>query len=232
LNKENEKPLVITIQLLREIKENLSSIKNDKPLVMLAPSGIAGADIKEMLNMDKNQAYDYSFFGSKLMKDLLEVPSLVVSLIDKYLLGGGFELSLTADIRIITKKTRFGFPEVSLGIIPGFGGIELSKLRFGSIALETILLGKIQTHEDFNYYCFDHILENWQLIKSVQEEIIKRTTKISLNALREAKSSFLNKLDFNPERIAKNFSNLFEEYDQKEGMKAFIEKRKPNYYHN
>lgn len=229
LNKEGEKPTVLSVELLTSLEQAINSIDQDKPLVILVPSGIAGANIKEMASMTKAEAYEYSLFGSSVLKKSFEFPSLVAFAADRYLLGGGFELALTADIRIATRNLKFGFPEVSLGIIPGFGGIELSLFRFGTRSSKLFLLGEIRTHEDWSFSVFEYELTDWEEILEERDKMISRTEEISVNALRVAKQSYLEGINFDPEKIAKNFSRLFEENDQIEGMKAFIEKRKPNY---
>ena len=87
---------------------------------------------------------------------------MVVFAADRYLLGGGFELALSADIRIATRNLKFGFPEVSLGIIPGFGGIELSMFRFGSRSSELFLLGETKTRENSSCSVFEYEVTNWE----------------------------------------------------------------------
>lgn len=229
LNKEGEKPTVLSVELLESLEQSIITIDQEKPLVILVPSGIAGANIKEMASMTKAEAHEYSLFGSSVLKKIFEFPSLVAFAADRYLLGGGFELALSADIRIATQNLKFGFPEVSLGIIPGFGGIELSMFRFGSKSSELFLLGEIKTHENRSFGVLEYVLTDWKEILESKDRMIGRTEDISRKALRAAKQSYLEGIDFDPEKIAKNFSLLFEENDQIEGMKAFIEKRKPKY---
>lgn len=229
LNKEEEKSTILSIELLKSFEKIIFEIDKTKPLIILVPSGIAGANIKEMASMTKTEAYEYSLFGSNVLKKILEFPSIVVFAADKYLFGGGFELALTADIRIATQTCKFGFPEVSLGIIPGFGGIELSVFRFGNRGSELFLLGETYIPNDYASSVFEYELVDWKEVLEKKEKMIGRTDEISRKALRAAKQSYLEGFDFDPEKLAKNFSVLFEEYDQIEGMKAFIEKRKPKY---
>ncbi len=229
LNKEGEKPTVLSVELLKSLEQEIITIDQEKSVVILVPSGIAGANIKEMASMTKAEAYEYSLFGSSVLKKIFEFPSMVVFAGDRYLLGGGFELALSADIRIATRNLKFGFPEVSLGIIPGFGGIELSMFRFGSRSSELFLLGEIKTHENWSFSVFEYELTDWKEILESKDRMIGRAEEISRKALRAAKQSYLEGIDFDPEKIAKKFSLLFEENDQIEGMKAFVEKRKPKY---
>lgn len=229
LNKEGEKPTVLSVELLKSLEQAIITIGQEKSVVILVPSGIAGANIKEMASMTKTEAYEYSLYGSNVLKKILEFPSMVVFAADRYLLGGGFELALSADIRIATRNLKFGFPEVSLGIIPGFGGIELSMFRFGTRSSELFLLGEVKTHENWSFSVFEYELTDWKEILESKDRMIGRAEEISRNALRAAKRLYLEGINFDPEKIAKNFSLLFKENDQIEGMKAFVEKRKPKY---
>lgn len=229
LSREGEKPTVLSVALLNSLETEINELEQENPVVILVPSGITGANIKEMASMTKTEAYEYSLYGSNVLKKILEFPSMVVFAADRYLLGGGFELALSADIRIATRNLKFGFPEVSLGIIPGFGGIELSMFRFGSRSSELFLLGQIRTWERSSFSVFEYELTSWQEVLEKKDKMIGHAYEISRNALRAAKRAYLEGFDFDPEKIANNFSVLFEEYDQMEGMKAFIEKRKPKY---
>jgi len=229
LNREGEKATVLSVELLETLEAAINGINQEKPLVINVPSGIAGANIKEMASMTKAEAFKYSLFGAAILKKILEFPSMVVFAADRYLLGGGLELALTADVRLATQTCKFGFPEVSLGIIPGFGGIELSMARFGCRSSELFLLGEIKTQENSSSDVFEYVLTNWEKLLEKKDKIIGRMEGISRKAFRTAKRSYLQKIDFDPEKIAKSFSVLFEEHDQMEGMKAFIEKRKPKY---
>lgn len=229
LNKEEEKSTILSIELLKSFEKIIVDIDKTKPLIILVPSGIAGANIKEMASMTKAEAYEYSLFGSNVLKKILDFPSIVVFAADKYLFGGGFELALTADIRITTQTCKFGFPEVSLGIIPGFGGIELSVFRFGNRGSELFLLGEIHIPNDYASGVFEYELANWKEVLEKKEKMIDHIGEMSRKAIQSAKQLWLERMDFNPEKIAKNFSVLFQENDQIEGMKAFIEKRKPKY---
>ena len=228
LSEIGDKPAIISTKLIYEIKEILKNIKDSvKPLVILAPSGIAGANIKEMVSMTKSEAFAFSKLGNSLINEVKNYSGATLLGADRYLLGGGFEFALATDIRVVTKKCKYGFPEVSLGIIPGFGGIELTYYRCNKKANETYLLGEIKKASNNDYDAFHYIEDDFDNVQSEIEKIINRINGISKIALSVAKkrSSAIEKNTNKP--IENVFSNLFEEYDQKEGMNAFLEKRKP-----
>lgn len=228
LSEIGDKPAIISTKLIYEIKEILKNIKDSvKPLVIWAPSGIAGANIKEMVSMTKSEASAFSKLGNSLIDEVKKYSGAVLLGADRYLLGGGFEFALATDIRIVTKECKYGFPEVSLGIIPGFGGIELTYYRCNKKANELYLLGEIKKASNNDYDAFHYIEDDFANVQSKIEKIINRINGISKIALSEAKkqASAIEKNTNEP--IEKVFSRLFEEYDQKEGMNAFLEKRKP-----
>ena len=105
---------------------------------------VAGADISEMVAFTSSQAVEYSQFGKKVFDAIENLPVPTISLISGYALGGGCELSLACDIRLASKKSKFGFPEVGLGIFPGFDGIRrLKRIINESQAKLLTLTGKI-----------------------------------------------------------------------------------------
>lgn len=143
------------------------------------------------------------------------------------MLDGGFEFALATDIRVVTKECKYGFPEVSLGIIPGFGGIELTYYRCNKKTNELYLLGEIKKASNNDYDAFHYVEDDFANVQLKTEKIISRINGISKIALSVAKKQ-LSVIEKNAnEPIEKVFSSLFEEYDQKEGMNAFLEKRKP-----
>jgi len=117
-----------------------------------SPSGIAGAYIKEMSSMNKEEAFEFSTLGIELINSLINYDNLVLTVSDKYLFGGGLELILASDIRLTTPECKFGFPEVTLGIIPGFFGIELSMKKCSPLCDELILTGNIFKAKEKNNF--------------------------------------------------------------------------------
>ncbi|MEJ5362241.1 MAG: enoyl-CoA hydratase/isomerase family protein [Spirochaetota bacterium] len=191
----------------------------------------AGADIGEMVQQNPHQALAFSFNDVYTMIEQLPVPTCAA--IKGYALGGGLELALTCDFRICHTSARLGLPEIKLGIIPGAGGTQrLPRLIGLSRAKEVIFSGEFITAEKaYQWGLCDRLTDNdpVQEAENFLSTIIKRPSL----ALHAAKKSIMFGLDSSLkeglEYEALSFGILFSTYDQKEGMKAFIEKRKPNF---
>ncbi|MEW6526594.1 MAG: enoyl-CoA hydratase/isomerase family protein [Spirochaetota bacterium] len=191
----------------------------------------AGADIGEMAEQNPHQALAFSFNDVYTMIEQLPVPTCAA--IKGYALGGGLELALACDFRICHTSAKLGLPEIKLGIIPGAGGTQrLPRLIGLSRAKEVIFTGEFITAEKaFAWGLCDRITENDPVGEAANflHTIIKRPPL----ALQAAKKSIMfgadSSLDKGLQYEALSFGILFSTYDQKEGMKAFVEKRKPNF---
>lgn len=229
LKRESEKYFIFDSENLLLLKKEIKEISTIKSLVVIAPTGIAGANIKEMAQMTKKQAFKYSELGVSLVKSVIEYPGLTFFVSDKYLLGGGLEFALSFDFRIVSKSVRYGFPEVTLGITPGFGGIELAVVKGNSNARELFLLGKMY-HAEYNQFdLFQYIEEDFKRSYDKTLELIETTKKASYKAIIEAKKELLGYYKIDLSNVPHIFSEQFEEHDQIEGMRAFIENRKANF---
>lgn len=225
------------VNSLRMFFQNIESDKNVK-IVVLTGAGdkafVAGADISEMVNFNTFEAHEFAKIGINLLRILENSTKIIISAVNGYALGGGFEIALSSDIIVASKKAKFGFPEVTLGIIPGFGGTQNLPRAVGPyIAKELIFSGRIiDAQEAYNLRLVSRIEEPDNLMKST----IELAKKISANgyyAVFSAKEAIVNGLN-----MAKNeglnfesnlFAKLFSTEDQKEGMKAFLEKRKAEF---
>ncbi|GAB4221337.1 MAG TPA: enoyl-CoA hydratase/isomerase family protein [Spirochaetota bacterium] len=191
----------------------------------------AGADIGEMAQQNPHQALAFSFNDVYTMIEQLPVPTCAA--IKGYALGGGLELALACDFRICHTSAKLGLPEIKLGIIPGAGGTQrLPRLIGLSRAKEIIFSGEFITAEKaYQWGLCDRLTDNDPVLEAVSflSTIIKRPSL----ALQAAKKSIMFGLDSSLkeglEYEALSFGILFSTHDQKEGMKAFIEKRKPNF---
>ena len=195
---------------------------------------IAGADIKEMQSMSKEEALNHSKLGQNLFSKIEDYNKPIIAAINGYALGGGCELALSCHMRYASDKALIGQPEVKLGLIAGFGGTQrLGKVVSKGKAMEILLTGKMYSASDcLKIGLIDEIFEDSQLI----DEACKIAEMISCNASDAISKSIklVNKsYDLNIrdgltiESI--EFGKLFKEDESKEGMTAFIEKRKPNF---
>jgi enoyl-CoA hydratase/carnithine racemase len=193
----------------------------------------AGADIKDMVDCTEEQAKSFSF--SKTFQKISNLKIPTIAAIDGYALGGGLELALTCDFRIATRGAKMGFPEINLGIMPGAGGtIRAPRLVGESRAKELILLGDIIDADKAEAVgLVNKVTEKEMLMETVfkwAEKLCKKAP-IAVTVAKNTIDKGLGELDIEDaiNIEAESWSKLFSTYDQKEGMLAFIEKRKPVY---
>ena len=199
---------------------------------------IAGADISEMVNMDEAQARGFGESGNALFRKIERFPIPVIAAINGYALGGGNELALSCDIRICSENAVFGQPEAGLGITPGFGGTQRLARVIGSTSKAKELLFscrnvKAEEAKEIGLVSVVYPLD------SLMEEALKMANRIAANApiaIRNIKTAVNEGLDLSiDEAIRKEvdlFSVCFNSEDQKEGMQAFLEKRKEKVFKN
>lgn len=195
---------------------------------------IAGADIKEFLDYNASDAYDFSENGNKFLFEVIENSTKpIIAMINGYALGGGLELAMACHIRVASDDSRMGLPEVSLGIIPGYGGTKRLPLLIGKgRAMEMIITGRmINAEEAKSFGLINYVVKKEKLTdfcNSLANKIILNSPnaiKYAINSLNSNyKEGFSN---FSDEIL--NFSKCFDSDDFKEGTSAFLEKRKPNF---
>ena len=193
----------------------------------------AGADIKVMLECDVAQAREYS--ASPIMQKLENLKTPVIAAMEGYALGGGLELALACDIRIAAENAKMGFPETTLGVIPGAGGtIRAPRLIGEALAKELIFTGKvIDSQKALAIGLVNQVVPDGQVL----ETAMKMAGKIARNAplaIEKAKGTIregqeAESFEKGYAREVEAFASLFATEDQKEGMRAFVEKRKPVY---
>lgn len=214
------------------------SQKRDVKAVIVTGAGeksfVAGADIVEMSKLNSMEAANFSRLAQKVFSEIENLPKLVVAAVNGYALGGGCELAMACDVRFASKKAKFGQPEVNLGILPSFGGTQrLPRLVGKGRAKELIFsTDMIDAQEAYRIGLANKVYEPDELI-SKSEEFAKKVMSKSPWGVRLAKASINNGLDVDLEAGLKYESNsfglCFSTEDQKEGMNAFLEKRKANF---
>ncbi|BCG48211.1 3-hydroxybutyryl-CoA dehydratase [Citrifermentans bremense] len=193
---------------------------------------VAGADIAEMKNYDVQQALAFSRKGQQLMTLIGKIAKPVIAAVNGFALGGGLELMMACDFAYASENTKVGLPEVTLGVMPGFGGTQnLARLIGRSRANELIFSGRLITAAE---------AKSWGLLcgvfpaENLMTEVLATAGKIAGNSrlgVAHAKDAVKAGLDMSVAEglgyEAIHFASLFATKDQKEGMTAFIEKRKP-----
>jgi enoyl-CoA hydratase len=216
--------------LLEELRDNESV-----GVVVITGAGdkafIAGADIAEFAGRTAMMQRDVMTARS-LFNAIDSFPKPVIAMINGYCLGGGCELALACDIRIASENASFGQPEINLGIIPGGGGTQrLTRLVGEGKAMELILTGDIiDARTAFEIGLVNHVVPADQL-KPKTMELANRITEKGPVALRLAKEAVKlasrSNLDEGLRREVDLFALCFSTEDKDEGVKAFLEKRKP-----
>ena len=226
--------------VLSELTDAVQKVISDEKtgVVIITGEGnkafIAGADIKAMQKMSKEEAYQFSQKGQNVFFKIENFSKPVIAAINGYALGGGCELALSCHIRCASSKAQIGQPEVKLGLLAGWGGTQrLGKIVSKGKAMEILTSGKIYSSlESFNMGLVDNIFEE----KEFMEKVIDLASTISKNSpqaihktieLINKSYEMKNQTGFIVESI--EFSKLFKEEESNEGMSAFIEKRNPKF---
>jgi len=222
----------------KELNDLLLSIQSSKELKVLIITGegkafVAGADIAEMQKMKVREGYTFSKTGQEAFSKLVNLDIPVIAAVNGFALGGGCELALACDFRIASTNAKFGMPEVSLGLIPGYGGTQrLSRLVGLGDALYLILTGQmIDAAEALRIGLVQKVVEPESLLleaKSIAAKIAEQGPFAIKTAKKIIRKGFSIEIDKAFELEAESFSKMFEN-DGPEGMKAFLEKRKPKW---
>ena len=224
--------------VLRELDDFVSHLPAEVRVLLVTGAGekafVAGADISEMQPLDEAGALAFAQLGASVFKKIEDLPIPVIAVVNGYALGGGCELAMACDLRIASERARFGQPEVGLGIIPGFSGtVRLTRLVGTAYAKELIYTGRtIDAQTAFRMGLVNAVVPPEQLM----DEALQWARRIMANgrtAVAYAKRCIQASVDLPiDEAIAfenKYFSQCFLTDDQKEGMSAFLEKRKPKF---
>jgi enoyl-CoA hydratase len=195
---------------------------------------VAGADIAEFAGLDANKGRELSREGHTKVFDLIENGSKpVIAAINGFALGGGLELAMACHIRIAAETAKMGLPEVTLGLIPGYGGTQrLTALVGKGKALEMILTAEmIHAADAFQYGLVNHVVSAEDLLIKAEEilqKILLRAPLAVAAAITAVNASL--KKDVNGfETEIDEFSNCFRTDDLQEGIAAFLQKRKPDF---
>ena len=194
---------------------------------------IAGADIKEFLKrkMDTEKDLKNDWIVTKIISNLTKP---VIAMIDGFCLGGGLEIAMACDLRIASDRSKLGQPEINLGIIPGAGGTQrLTRLIGEGRAMEMILTGRMITAEEACNYGILNFTYAAEELEAKTMEIANKIAEKSSYAIERAKKSVKAVSQMNLEEGLKLEREMFIECanseDGKEGITAFMEKRKPDF---
>jgi len=227
-------------KILKDLKDIFKNCIEDEDInvIILTGSGkkafIAGADIKIMEKLDSKSAYDFGLLGQELTYIIENSTKPIIALVNGFALGGGCEISLACHIRLASDNAIFGQPEVKLGLIPGWGGTQrLPRIVGKGLATELIITGKIiDSNEAYRIGLVNKILkknnlieESFEFAKLILQNGPKAISK-SLSCINNSSNSSLND---GLENELETFSKLFGSKETNEGLKAFVEKRPPEF---
>ncbi len=222
-------------QVLRELYEALAALDADSEVRCTVITGsekafAAGADIKEMMEKDAERMFNDNQFEP--FSKLRTIRKPVIAAVSGFALGGGCELVMACDMIIAAESAKFGQPEINLGVIPGMGGSQRITRAMGKYrAMELLLTGDMFSAEEaLKWGLVNKVVPNEFLLEEATAMAKKIASKPMLAAM--ANKAMVNAADelllsdgISAERKA--FAALFDTADQKEGMQAFVEKRKP-----
>jgi enoyl-CoA hydratase len=222
--------------LLQDLSSALDSLAQaEVDVVILTGAGeksfVAGADISEMKDMTPEQALEFARLGQGVFQRLHSLGKVSIAAVNGFALGGGCELAIACDLILASESARFGQPEVNLGVIPGFGGTQrLARLVGPQAARYLVLSGDIiDAREALRIGLAAQVYPAGELLEQARKLALTISSRGQL-AVRSAREVIAAGLDVSLaeglELEAQAFSRCFETADQKEGMDAFLGRRK------
>lgn len=227
-------------ETLEELEKAITAIAEDKSIKVLIITGagekafVAGADIAYMRDLTAVEGKLFGELGQRVFRLIEELPIPVIAAVNGFALGGGCELAMACDIRVASENAKFGQPEVGLGITPGFGGTQrLPRLVGEGMAKEMIYTGDmIDAAEALRIGLVNHVVPQEMLMDYCRKMAGRILSRAPL-AVRFSKQAINEGMQTDIDRgltiEADLFGICFSTEDQKEGMTAFIEKRKPEF---
>ena len=223
-------------ELTMKINELISN--SDVRVIIISGAGdkafIAGADIKLMQGMNRNEAFDFAKKGHRLTNLIENSNKTIIAAVNGYAFGGGSELALSCHIRIASEDAIFAQPEVKIGLLPGWGGTQrLPRIVGKGIANEIILTGmNISAERAYEIGLVNKVVKKDDLISNCNElavAIIRNSPNAINESIKLINMSSNKDLESGLKIEAKRFSDLFETDETSEGLTAFVQKRPPKY---
>ena len=227
----------LNMEVRRLLAQRMAEVADDEAVRCIVLTGnekafAAGADIKEMAGAGTIEMLQRGTL--KLWRSIAACPKPVIAAVNGFALGGGCELAMTCDIIIAGESAKFGQPEVKIGIIPGGGGARRLARAVGKYkAMRYVLTGDIMSARDaYEMGLVSELVADAQ-VEQRAVDMAKHIAELSPLAMEQAKEAVLRGMDASLETglalETKAIQILFSSEDQKEGMAAFIEKRKPKF---
>lgn len=232
----------LNFKAMKELAETLEELGKDSQVKAIVLTGegknqtfIAGADLKEMAQIKSPQeAEELALKGQAILNQIERMKKPVIAAINSICVGGGNELAMACHIRISSDRARFGQPEISLGIIPGFGGTQrLGRLVGPSKARELILTGDMVTaQEALRIGLVDRVVPDGELLRQalgLAKKIAAKSAVSIAYALEAIREGMEKSIEEGLALEARLFGKVAETEDMREGIRAFLEKRQPKF---
>lgn len=225
-------------ELVSELSRALTAVETmDLRCLIVTGAGdrafVAGADVSEMKDLTPEAAKKFSREGNRLMEQLVHLPVPVIAALNGYALGGGLELALACDIRVASERAVCAFPEAGLGILPGYGGIQRLSRLIGIARAKELLFtaNRIRAREALNIGLVNAVVPHESLMvtcRKMAEQIAENAPAAvrSIKRIANASEGITEKEAVGME--TGYFAQCFETEDQKNAMRAFVEKRQPS----
>ncbi|KAA0258584.1 enoyl-CoA hydratase/isomerase family protein [Deferribacter autotrophicus] len=230
----------LTTDNLKDLYHIINEFENDIEVDLITFSSetdsfCKGVNIEELVNYNEAESKIFSFLGQRLIKRMRNLKKIIISLVNGNALGAGFEIVLASDVIFATKRSMFGFPETNFGIIPGFGGTQLmSRKIYETFTKYLVFTGEKVTADNlFEKGIITKLFDNNDEMTNFFEEFAEKLKQRSVFAIGLAKEVINNGIEIDLEKallLEQNaFTVAFASNDKREGMSAFIEKRKPKF---
>ena len=217
---------------------NVLDLNTDVRVIIITGSGekafVAGADISEFAQFTPDQGAELAALGQETLFDFIEnLKKPVIAAINGFALGGGLELAMACHFRVASDNAKLGLPEVSLGVIPGYGGTQrLPQLVGKGRAMEMIMTaGMITAQDGLQFGLVNHVVQQTELLEKcngIAQKIIKNSPFAISQAIKAVNASYKDGTDGYKTEI-KSFGKCFGTGEFIEGTTAFLEKRKANF---
>ncbi len=229
----------LNADVLNGLSAAVAEADADKEIQVIIITGegrafVAGADIASMQSMTEQEGYEFGHVGQGVFRQVEKLNKPTIAAINGFALGGGCELAMSCDMRIASEKAKFGQPEVGLGITPGFSGTQrLPRIVGKAFAMELILTGDVIDAKKAEAIGLVNKVVAPEALMDEALALAARIKKNSPCAVQYSCQAIKDGLDLDIDGAieveAKLFGKCFSTKDQKEGMSAFLEKRKPEF---
>ncbi len=233
----------LNVATIKELHDAFENLDNDRDIRAIIVSGegekafVAGADISEFAHFSVEEGAQLAQQGQELLFDFVEnLRTPVIAAVNGFALGGGLELAMSCHFRIASDNAKMGLPEVSLGVIPGYGGTQrLPQLVGKGRAMEMIMTaGMIDAETAKSYGLVNHVVPQAELLAfttGIAAKIQRNSPAAISQAIKAVNANFTDGVDGFKTEI-KSFGKCFGTEDFKEGTTAFLEKRKAEFTGN